>query len=74
MFLLASSLASSLGPLEWLIIVGVPAALMVFGARYVVRRLNSRACPRCGSRVATGVLACESCAYDFATVGSTETP
>jgi uncharacterized protein HemY len=35
---------------------------------WLVRRANSRPCPRCGSRVRTGRLRCESCGFDFETV------
>lgn len=37
---------------------------------WLVRRANSRPCPRCGSQVRTGKLRCDSCSYDFSTVGS----
>jgi hypothetical protein len=36
---------------------------------WLVRRANSRACPRCGNRVKTGRLRCESCGFDFNAVG-----
>jgi hypothetical protein len=36
---------------------------------WIVRRLNSRPCPRCGKRVRTGRMRCQSCGFDFETVG-----
>jgi threonine/homoserine/homoserine lactone efflux protein len=35
----------------------------------LVRRANSRPCPRWGRRVRTGKMQCESCGFDFETVG-----
>jgi hypothetical protein len=36
---------------------------------FLVRRANSRPCPRCGSRVRTGRMRCDACGFDFETVG-----
>jgi transposase len=40
---------------------------------WLVRRANSRPCPRCGSLVRTGKLTCDACGFDFSTVGSPPT-
>lgn len=50
-----------------LILLGVFIALPV----WIVRRLRSRPCPRCGQRVKKGVLTCQECGFDFSTVGAT---
>ena len=33
------------------------------------RRQRYRPCPRCGRRVAVGVLDCEACGFDFRSIG-----
>jgi hypothetical protein len=32
---------------------------------FLIRRANSRPCPRCGSRRRTGRMRCEACGFDF---------
>ncbi len=60
--------ASSVGLIEVLIQLILLGALIVL-AVWIVRRVRSRPCPRCGRRVKQGVLTCEGCGYDFSTVG-----
>jgi hypothetical protein len=41
--------------------------ILVVGAfgLWLIPRLNSRPCPRCGERVPNGTLHCPACDYDF---------
>ena len=58
-----------MGPTEvllLLILFGPPIALGV----WIVRRAQSRPCPRCGYRVKRGVLTCGKCGFDFGAVGT----
>lgn len=60
-----------MGPLEALIVlilVGIPVLIVFF----IVSRMRSRACPRCGRRVKTGRMTCKACGFDFNTVGQAQ--
>jgi hypothetical protein len=50
--------------------------LFVIGGALVWRELStpSRPCPRCGKRVEVGKLDCDTCGFDFRTIGSTQKP
>ncbi|MDX6587221.1 MAG: hypothetical protein QOI31_1694 [Solirubrobacterales bacterium] len=38
----------------------------------IARSSGSRQCPRCGSEVPMGELDCESCGFDYRTIGASE--
>jgi len=53
-----------------LAIVLVPVALIVWLVTVLVKRRGSWPCPRCGVRLANGLLDCPACGFDFRAIGS----
>lgn len=56
--------STGLGPLTIALIVLAALAVAALVA-FLVRRLATRPCPRCGRRVRTGRLECGRCGFDF---------
>lgn len=52
---------------DLLLIVG--CALFIAGYLFFQVRDSSRPCPKCGGRVKTGQMDCQSCGFDFRTIG-----
>ena len=56
---------SSAGTIILAVLFLVAIYFLVSAGFWLVRRLDSRPCPVCGSRVPTGQLDCEACGFDF---------
>jgi hypothetical protein len=58
-----------IGPLE-LVLLLLLLWLVFTLFRRIGGRLTSRPCPRCGRRIQAGELECDSCGFDFRSIGA----